>query len=94
MPHLPHLENSFQIGKANVICEGNDIALIACGETVAHAFEAAQMLKEKGISAEVISMHTIKPFDKQAVLNVAKKCKAVISVEEHSICGGLGEACA
>jgi transketolase len=94
MPDLPRLEQSFEIGKASMICEGKDVTFIACGETVAPAYEAAQILEEKGISAEVISMHTIKPLDKEAILKSAKKCKAIITVEEHSIYGGLGEACA
>ncbi|WP_346863457.1 transketolase C-terminal domain-containing protein [uncultured Draconibacterium sp.] len=94
MPILPRLEQSFEIGKASTICEGNDVTFIACGETVAPAYEAAQVLKVKGISAEVISMHTIKPLDKEALIKSAKKCKVVITVEEHSIYGGLGEACA
>lgn len=94
MPNLPRLEQSFEIGKASTICNGNDVTFIACGETVAPAYEAAQILEEKGISVEVISMHTIKPLDKAAILKSAKKCKAVITVEEHSIYGGLGEACA
>ena len=94
MPDLPRIKNNFEIGKASFICEGNDITLIACGETVALAYEAAVLLKRKGISAEVISMHTVKPLDEEAILTSAKKCKAVITVEEHSISGGLGEACA
>jgi transketolase len=94
MPDLPRLEQSFEIGKASTICEGKDIVFIACGETVAPAYDAAQILEEKGISVEVISMHTIKPLDKAAILKSAKKCKAIITVEEHSIYGGLGEACA
>jgi transketolase len=94
MPILPRLKNEFEIGKASIIYEGSDVVFIACGETVATAYEAAQKLKEQGISAEVISMHTIKPMDTEAVLNSAKKCKAVITVEEHSVSGGLGEACA
>jgi len=94
MPHLPRVTKAFKIGKASTICEGSDVAIIACGETVAPAYEAAQLLQEKGISAEVISMHTVKPLDKEAVLNSAKKCKCVITVEEHSVNGGLGEAVA
>jgi len=58
------------------------------------AYEAASLLEEKDITAKVISMHTVKPLDEEAVLNAAKKCKAIITVEEHSIYGGLGEACA
>ena len=94
MPFLPRTEKSFELGKASTICEGSDVVFIACGETVLPAYEAALQLREKGIGAEVISMHTIKPLDKKAVLNSAKKCKAVITVEEHSVHGGLGEACA
>ena len=93
MPHLPGTEQ-FEIGKARTICEGSDVAFITCGETVAPAYEAAQLLEDQGITAEVISMHTIKPLDEGAVLNAAEKCKAIITVEEHNIHGGLGEACA
>jgi transketolase len=94
MPDLPRLVNEFQIGKASTICEGNDVAFIACGETVAPAYEAAMFLEARGVKAEVISMHTVNPLDDDAVKNVAKKCKAIVTVEEHSINGGLGEACA
>lgn len=94
MPYLPRLEQQFEIGKASILCEGKDVAFIACGETVAPAYDAALLLKEKGISAEVISMHTVKPLDSETIINTARKCKAVITVEEHSVHGGLGEACA
>jgi transketolase len=94
MPHLPHVEKTFKIGKASTICEGHIVSIIACGETVAPAYEAAQLLEEKGLSTEVLSMHTIKPLDKEAVIKTSSKCKVVITVEEHSIHGGLGEACA
>lgn len=94
MPNLPRSEMKFAIGKASLICEGSDIAFIACGETVPPAYEAALLLKEKGISAEVVSMHTISPLDEEVVIASAKKCKALITVEEHSVHGGLGEACA
>ncbi|WP_372772646.1 transketolase family protein [Mangrovibacterium sp.] len=94
MPHLPRASETFEIGKASVICEGTDVAFIACGETVAPAYEAAILLEEQGISAEVVSMHTISPLDEASILRLAKKCKAIITVEEHSVHGGLGEACA
>lgn len=94
MPDLPRVSNEIEIGKASVICEGADVAFIACGETVAPAYEAACLLEEKGIMAEVISMHTIAPLDEAKILQLADKCKAIITVEEHSIHGGLGEACA
>ncbi len=94
MPDLPRPDKKFEIGKASVICQGEDVALIACGETVAPACEAAWLLQQKGFSAEVISMYTLKPLDHQAVIDTAKKCEVVITVEEHSVNGGLGEACA
>jgi len=94
MPSLPRIDETFEIGKASVICKGNDVAFIACGETVAPAYEAARLLESKGIGAEVISMHTINPLDKEAIIEVAKRCQAVITVEEHCVNGGLGEACA
>jgi len=94
MPHLPRLENTFEIGRASLICQGTDIAFIACGETVAPAWEAAQLLAEVGITARIISMHTIKPLDTEVLKAAARECKAIITVEEHSINGGLGEACA
>ena len=95
MPGLPRVENKFEIGKASVICSGNDVAFIACGETVARAYEAALILKkQQGICAEVISMHTVNPLDEKVIAEVAGRCKAIITVEEHSIHGGLGEACA
>ncbi len=94
MPDLPRIAMDFSIGKASVIREGEDAAFIACGEAVLPAFEAAQLLEEHGYSARVISMHTLKPLDDQVVIDTAKKCKAVITVEEHSVNGGLGEACA
>lgn len=94
MPHLTRVTQGFEIGKASVICEGTDVSFIACGETVAPAYEAAQLLRDKGINAEVISMHTVKPLDTEAVLKSAKKCKCVVTAEEHSVSGGLGEAVA
>ena len=94
MPVLPRVNNEFTIGKASVICHGNDVAFIASGETVAPAWEAAQMLREHDINARVISMHTVKPLDSEAVRDAALTCRAIVTVEEHSIHGGLGEACA
>jgi len=94
MPNLPRVEEKFEIGKASVICKGDEIAFIACGETVAPAYEAARLLEGKGIRAEVISMHTIRPLDSAAIVEVARRCKAVVTVEEHCVNGGLGEACA
>ena len=84
----------FGIGKSRQIRDGRHVAFIATGETVVHALLAAESLKAGGISARVISMHTIKPLDADAVLAAARDCGAVITVEEHMVHGGLGEACA
>lgn len=87
-------DDVFQFGKGRVITEGNDVAIIATGETVYPALQAAQKLAEQSIAAAVISMHTIKPLDTGLLKKIAGKCKAIVTVEEHSIYGGLGEACA
>ncbi len=88
-----HDENyKFEIGKAEVVTEGSDVTIVACGLMVSEAMAAAEALKEKGISAEVINMATIKPLDEECLLASAKKTGKVITVEEHSIIGGLGEA--
>ena len=94
MPLLSESNQEFSFGKGRVIKDGNDIALIATGETVYPALEAAQALETKGISAAVISMHTIKPLDTALIAFFAKQCRALLTVEEHSVNGGLGEACA
>lgn len=90
--HQP--ETKFEIGKAIQLREGNDVAFIATGETVVHALLAAGQLAEQGLNCRVISMHTVKPLDTEAVLKAGHECRAVITVEEHSVHGGLGEACA
>ncbi len=87
-------KTQFQIGKAIIIEEGEDVALIATGETVQRAFLASQILKENNINSTIVSMHTIKPFDSETFLKIAKKSKVLVSIEEHSEFGGLGEQCA
>ena len=82
----------FSIGKANVLREGNSIAIIACGIMVYESLRAAQMLAEEGINAMVIDMHTIKPIDSQAVIDAAKCCGAIVTAENHNIVNGLGSA--
>lgn len=84
----------FEIGKADLIIEGTDVTIIACGHMVWKSIEAAQKLEAQGISAEVINMHTIKPFDAQAVLRSVGKTKCVVTAEEHMINGGLGDSVA
>lgn len=87
---LPDTE--FELGKANIYKEGTDVTIIACGIMVHEALLAAKMLELKGISAEVINVHTIKPLDTQTIIKSAQKTKKVITVEEHQISGGLGGA--
>ena len=87
-------KTQFQIGKAIIVEEGEDVALIATGETVQRAFLASQILKGNNINSTIVSMHTIKPFDSETFLKIAKKSKVIVSIEEHSEFGGLGEQCA
>ena len=95
MPPLKEVnDDMFAFGKGRVICEGNDVAIIASGETVFPALQAVNRLNAEGIYATVISMHTIKPLDTELISMLADKCKAIVTVEEHSVYGGLGEACA
>lgn len=80
----------FEMDKATVVTEGSDVAIIACGEMVKPAVDAAAILKEEGISATVVDMYCVKPLDKEAIVKAAANAKAVITVEEHSPFGGLG----
>lgn len=80
----------FELNKANVISEGEDVMLIACGEMVPYAVKAAEKLREDGIQAGVIDMYCLKPMDKETVIKYAKKVKCFVTVEEHSVYGGLG----
>ena len=94
LPHLHRPQTQFTVGKALTVCEGADVAFIATGETVHPALMAARELETEGLSARVISMHTVKPLDTDALIRAASECRAVVTVEEHSVFGGLGEACA
>lgn len=80
----------FEMDKATVLTEGTDVAIIACGEMVKPAYDAAALLKEEGISATVVDMYCVKPLDKEAVVKSAQNAKIVITVEEHAPFGGLG----
>lgn len=84
----------FVIGKADVLMEGTDVTIIACGHLVWKSIEAAEALKNIGVSAEVINMHTIKPLDQDAILKSLRKTKCVVTAEEHMRNGGLGDAVA
>ena len=92
MPIFIKPDAPFIIGKADVIKEGNDVTIIACGHLVWKSIEAIKTLEERGISVELINMHTIKPLDEAAVLASVAKTKCVVSAEEHMMNGGLGEA--
>ena len=87
-------EEDFVIGKAQVLSEGNDVSIFACGHLVWLAVEAARILESKGITADVINIHTIKPIDKEAVLKSIQKTGCAVSAEEHNIIGGLGDSIA
>ena len=87
-------EKPFEVGKGNVLREGKDAVLICCGIMVEVCLEVAEILAGKGMDVAVINMHTIKPLDAELVRQYADKCKAVYTVEEHSVIGGLGDAVA
>lgn len=82
----------FEIGKGIVLKEGSDVALIATGLEVYEALEAAKMLEKDGVHAKVINIHTIKPIDEELIVSAAEECKKVVTIEEHSVIGGLGSA--
>lgn len=84
----------FTIGKANILREGDDVAIIACGFMVHEAIVASDQLRQQGINARVIDMHTIKPIDQAALEDAAQKCRLIVTVEEHYKIGGLGTAVA
>lgn len=84
----------FEIGKANIVRDGKDIAIFACGVEVLQSIKAAEMLEKEGINAAIINVHTIKPLDNATIIKWTKKCGVSISVEEHQINGGMGSAIA
>lgn len=86
--------SDFVIGKAQKLSEGTDVTIFACGHLVWKAIEAGKILEEKGISVEVINIHTIKPLDTEAVLESIRKTKCAVTAEEHNIIGGLGDSIA
>ncbi|HUR11272.1 MAG TPA: transketolase C-terminal domain-containing protein [Flavitalea sp.] len=82
----------FQIGKAQIFSKGTDVSVFACGHMVWKAIEAGRILEEQGISVEIINLHTVKPLDTEAVLSSIRKTKCAVTVEEHNVIGGLGDA--
>ena len=87
-------EGDFEIGKAIKLTEGTDVTIVATGHLVWEALEASKVLLEKGISAEVINIHTIKPLDEKAILDSVSKTGCIVTAEEHNVLGGLGESVA
>jgi transketolase len=94
VPNFTPANQNFKIGKALHLKEGNDVTIFATGHLVWEALEAAKELEKKGISAEVINIHTIKPLDNEAILKAIKKTKCVVTAEEHMLNGGLGDSIA
>lgn len=94
VPNFTPANQKFEIGKAVMLSEGTDVSIVATGHLVWKALEACKLLEAKGISAEIINIHTIKPLDEEAVLNSVRKTKCVVTAEEHMRNGGLGESVA
>lgn len=94
VPSITTEQTPFEIGKAEVLFEGKDVTVIACGQMVYYALLAAQELESQKISVRVINSHTIKPLDKKTILKAAEETGAIVTVEEHQIQGGLGGAVA
>ena len=92
VPVFTDQNQTFEIGKAVHMIEGNDVTIVATGHLVWEAIEASEVLIEKGISAEVINIHTIKPLDINAILKSVAKTRCIVSAEEHNYLGGLGES--
>ena len=91
-PILTKTEDDFEIGKAVLYRDGTDVTIITCGHSLYEAKKAHEKLKEKGISARVINLHTPKPLDTETILKAAKETKAFVTVEEHTVFGGMGSA--
>ena len=93
-PVVPEIHGSFEIGKAKKLTDGHDITIISTGIMISEALSAQQQLQEEGVSARLIHMPTVKPLDDEVVLAAARETKGIVTIEEHSVIGGLGEAVA
>lgn len=94
VPIITKQETPFEIGKANVLRDGKDVAIFACGTMVYESLMAADILESKGIKARVVNLHTIKPIDEKAIIDSAKECGAIVTAEEHQVAAGFGSAVA
>lgn len=92
LPIITDESTPFVIGKANILREGDDLAIIACGSMVCESLQAAEILSQEGIQARVINLHTIKPIDEEIIVTAAEECGAIVTAEEHQIHGGMGSA--
>lgn len=90
-PVITPADQPFEIGKAQILCEGTDITLFCCGHLVWKAIEAGRVLEEMGLSVEVINIHTIKPIDEEAIITSLHKTGAAVTCEEHNVLGGMGD---
>jgi len=91
---LPEEERAFEVGRAVTLREGRDVTLLATGPSVGEALRAAQRLAERGIAARVLNVHTLKPIDREAILAAARETSLLVTLEEHTVLGGLGGAVA
>ena len=92
VPVVTSADTPFEVGKAIIMKEGKDLTIVACGIMVAEALDAAEELAKEGINAEVINLHTIKPIDKNALVQSVKKTGCLVTAEEHQLAGGMGSA--
>ncbi|MFH0838811.1 MAG: transketolase family protein [Candidatus Omnitrophota bacterium] len=92
IPIVTNEEEPFEIGKAQVLKDGSDLTIIACGLMVSEALKAHDVLEKEGIKARIINLHTIKPIDAKTIISAAKETRAILTAEEHTIIGGLGSA--
>jgi transketolase len=94
IPIFTKEDTPFIVGKANVLRDGNDVAIIACGSMVYESLVAAETLERKGVRARVVNVHTVKPIDEETIAACARECGAIVTAEEHQVTGGFGSAVA
>jgi transketolase len=94
VPIITKQETPFEIGKANILRDGKDAAILACGTMVYESLSAAEILEKKGIKTRVVNIHTVKPIDEKTIIDAAKDCGAIVTAEEHQIFAGFGSAVA
>ncbi len=94
IPMFTKDDTPFEIGRANILRDGNDVAIISCGTMVYESLMAAEILEKKGIKARVINIHTVKPIDEKIIIDAARECGAIVTAEEHQVYGGFGSAVA